>query len=34
VTAVAEHLWRSGGHLEVRRTDGKKIIIREKETTS
>lgn len=26
-----DHLWRSGGKLEVRRTDGKRIVIRERE---
>lgn len=28
---MIEHLWRSGGELQVRRLNGKRIVIREKE---
>lgn len=28
---MVEHLWRSGGRIEVRRADGKRIVIREKQ---
>jgi hypothetical protein len=32
MTAASDHLWRAGGALQVRRADGRRLVIREKET--